>query len=326
MADQERSRSPGRSSLPPPLHRHLRSAPQSSHDLSITTGHTPAPPWSSGQRSTTDPAYYMYPPPSNASRESTLPPPENQQAETTHGWQISVPQPDVPFWDERFPHPQRIGHAESYTRADDSSWGGSFASSHRAQHSDWRTVPFAQFEGHPRKFQKPSFFREQVDKIAFRKGLSSDAEILRSQRALAEPPSSRFSFVPYVAVPEGLSTRVYDERPNLTTSVTNERAHDQAYLQSATPHGLPGISSGEDFVSPLFDSVLLDLPAPSITIDRSSSEAGQGDGIEESSTRIVTARKGKRRVSGAPEEALPTLRKFRKKTEIACNFCRGEHL
>lgn len=158
------------------------------------------------------------------------------------------------------------------------------------------------------------------------KGLPSNAEISRSQRALAEPSSSRFSFIPYVAVPEGLSARVYDERPNLNTRVTAEPSHDQAYLQSATPHSLPGISSAEDFVSPLLDSVLLDIPGLATAVDGSSSEAGQGEAIEESPTRIVTARKGKQRVSGAPEEALPTLRKFRKKTEIACNFCRGEHL
>jgi len=154
MADQDRSPSPSRSSLPPPLHRHLRSAPQSSHVMSNTTSYTPAP-WPSGQRSTTDPAFYTYSPPSNASREPTLPPPEHQQQETTHGWQIGVPQPEVPFWDERFPHLQRIGHAESYTRADDSSWGGSYEPPHRVQSSDWRPVPLAQFEGHPRKSSKP---------------------------------------------------------------------------------------------------------------------------------------------------------------------------
>jgi hypothetical protein len=157
----------------------------------------------------------------------------------------------------------------------------------------------------------------------FGKGLPSNAEISRSQRALAEPSSSRFSFIPYVAVPEELSARVYDERPNLNTRVTAEPTHDQTYLQSAT---LPGISRAEDFVSPLLDSVLLDIPGLATTVDGSSSEAGQGEAIEERPTRIVTARKGKQRVSGTPEEALPTLRKFRKKTEIACNFCRGKHL
>ena len=143
---------------------------------------------------------------------------------------------------------------------------------------------------------------------------------------MAEPSSSRFSFIPYVAVPEGLTARVYDERPS--TSVTAEPAHDQAYLQSATSHGLPGILSTEDFVSPLLDSVLLDLPGPPSTVDGSSSNAGQleGDAIEESPIKTVTARKGKQRVHGAPEEGLSTLRRFRKKTEIACNFCRGKHL
>jgi hypothetical protein len=127
-------------------------------------------------------------------------------------------------------------------------------------------------------------------------------------------------------VPEGLSARVYDERPILNASITSEAAHDQAYLQSATPHGVPGISSTEDFVSPLLDSVLLDIPGPTTTIDGSSSETGQGEAIEEYPTKAVTARKGKQRVSGVADEALPTLRKFRKKTEIACNFCRGKHL
>ena len=149
MADQDRSPSPSRSSLPPPLHRHLRSAPQSSRRMSIMMPPTP-PPWSGGQRSTTDPAFYTYPPRPNTSRELALPSPENQQVETTQGWQIGAPQPEVPFWDERFPHPQRIGHAESYTRADDPNWGGSFTSPHREQPSDWRPVPLGQFGGHPR--------------------------------------------------------------------------------------------------------------------------------------------------------------------------------
>ncbi len=149
MADECRSPSPSRSSLPSPLHRHLRSAPQSSRSMSIVRSHTPAS-WSTGQRSTTDPAFYTYPPPPNTSLEPTLPPPENQTAETTQTWQIGVPQPDVPFWDERFPHLQRIGHAESYTRADDSSWGGSYSSPHRAHPPDWRGVPLGQLEGHPR--------------------------------------------------------------------------------------------------------------------------------------------------------------------------------
>ena len=126
-------------------------------------------------------------------------------------------------------------------------------------------------------------------------------------------------------MPEGLSARVYDERPNMNSSVTAEPAHDQAYLQSASPHGLPGISSAEDFVSPLLDSVLLDLPVPGppTTVDGSSSEAGQGDALEESPMKTVT-RKGKQ--TGGSEGGLPALRKFRKKTEIACNFCRGEHI
>ena len=158
------------------------------------------------------------------------------------------------------------------------------------------------------------------------KGSAFDAEILRSQRAVAEPSSSRFSFIPYVAVPEGLSARVYDERPNLSAGVTAEPAHSQAYLQSATSHGLPGMLGAEGFVSPLLDSVLLDLPGPPPTVDGSSSDAGQGDAVEESPIKTVTARKGKQRVGSAPEEGLPTLRRFRKKTEIACNFCRGEHL
>jgi len=148
MADQDSS--PSRSSLPPPLHRHLRSAPQSSRRTSITVPPTP-PPWSGGQRSTTDPAFYMYPPQPNTSRDLALPSPENQQVGVTQGWQIGTHQPEVPFWDERFPHPQRIGHAESYTRADDSNWGGSFTPQHRDQPSDWRPVPLGQqFEGHPR--------------------------------------------------------------------------------------------------------------------------------------------------------------------------------
>lgn len=158
-----------------------------------------------------------------------------------------------------------------------------------------------------------------------RTGSAFDAEILRS-RAVAEPSSSRCNFIPYVAVPEGLSARGYDEQPNLNAGVTAEPAHDQAYLQSATSHGLPGILGAEDFVSPLLDSVLLDLPGPPPTVDGSSSDAGQGDAIEESPVQTVMARKGKQRVGSAPEEGLPTLRRFRKKTEIACNFCRGEHL
>ena len=162
--------------------------------------------------------------------------------------------------------------------------------------------------------------------IYVRTGPAFGAETARPQRAVAEPSSSQFSFMPYVAVPEGLSAREYDERRNLNTSVTAEPAHDQAYPQSATSHGLPGILSAEDFVSPLLDSVLLDLPEPPPTVDGSSSDAGQGDTIEESPIKTVTARKGKQRLGGAPEQGLPTLRRFRKKTEIACNFCRGKHL
>jgi hypothetical protein len=127
-------------------------------------------------------------------------------------------------------------------------------------------------------------------------------------------------------VPEGLSSRVYDERPSVNTGVIAEPAHDQVYLQSANAHGLPGIPSAEDFVSPLLDPVFQDLPGPPTTIDGSSSEAGQGEAIEESPMNTMAVRKGKQRASGPPEEGLPTLRKFRKKTEIACNFCRGKHL
>lgn len=140
---------------------------------------------------------------------------------------------------------------------------------------------------------------------------------------LAEPSSSRLSFIPYVSVPEGLNAQIY-ERPSLNASVTAEPAHDQAYLQSATPHGLPEISSADDFVSPLLDSVLLDVPGAPTTVDGSSSEAGQGDPVEE--RPMKTARKGKQRANGQPEGGLTPLRRFRKKTEIACNFCRGKYL
>ena len=140
---------------------------------------------------------------------------------------------------------------------------------------------------------------------------------------LAEPSSSRLSFIPYVAEPEGLSAQVY-EHPNLNSSVTVEPAHEQAYLQSATPHGLPEISSADEFVSPLLDSVFLDVPGPSATIDGSSSDAGQGDPLEERS--VKTSRKGKQRANGPPAGGLTPLRRFRKKTEIACNFCRGKYL
>ena len=120
-------------------------------------------------------------------------------------------------------------------------------------------------------------------------------------------------------MPEGLSAREY-ERSNLNASVTAQPAHDQAYLQSAT-HALPGISSVDDFVRPQLDSVFLDVPGPSTTVDGSSSEAGQGDLVEESLIKI--ANKGKQRVSGSLDGGSPPLRRFRKKTEIACNFCRG---
>jgi hypothetical protein len=150
MEEHRRSPSPNRSSLPPPLHRHLRSAPQSLRRMStVVAPHSPTS-WSGGQRSTTDPAFYTYPPPPNSLRELVFPPSENQQTETTHGWPIDVPQPDVPVWDERFPHPQRIGHAESYTRADYSSWGGSLPSPRKANSSDWRPVSLGQYESHPR--------------------------------------------------------------------------------------------------------------------------------------------------------------------------------
>ena len=139
---------------------------------------------------------------------------------------------------------------------------------------------------------------------------------------LAEPSSSRLSFIPYVAVPEGLTAQVY-ERPTPNANVTAEPANDQAYLPSASSHGLPEISSAGDFVSPLLDSVLLDVPGPPTTIDSSSSEAGQGDPVEE--RPMKTTRKGKQRANG-PSEGLTPLRRFRKKTEIACNFCRGKCL
>ena len=148
MEERDRSQSPGRSYLPPTLHRHLRSAPQSSHRVPAAAAHTPAF-WSGGgQRSTTDPAFYTYPPPLNTSREPVVPHSENKQAETSPELQIDVHQDDTPIWDESFPHPHRIGHAESYTRADDSSWGGGY-SARRVQSSDWRPVPLEQYEGYP---------------------------------------------------------------------------------------------------------------------------------------------------------------------------------
>jgi hypothetical protein len=146
--EHDRSQSPGRSFLPPTLHRHLRSAPQSSHRVPAAAAHTLAS-WSGGQRSTTDPAFYTYPPPLNTSRGPIVPSSENKQAETSPELQIDVHQSDTPFWDESFPHPHRIGHAESYTRADDSSWGGSYSSPRRAHSSDWRPVPLEQYDGYP---------------------------------------------------------------------------------------------------------------------------------------------------------------------------------
>jgi hypothetical protein len=140
---------------------------------------------------------------------------------------------------------------------------------------------------------------------------------------LGEPSSSRLSFIPYVAEPEGLSAQVY-ERPNLNASVTVETAQEQAYLQSATSHGLPEVPGADDFVSPLLGSVFLDVPGPSTTIDGSSSEAGQGDPLEE--RPVKPSRKGKQRANGPPEGGLAPFRRFRKKTEIACNFCRGKYL
>jgi hypothetical protein len=149
MEEHDRSPSPNRSSLPPPLHRHLRSAPQSSRGVSTNVPHSPTS-WSGGQRSTTDPAFYTYPPPPNSLRELVLPPSENQQVEATHGWPIAVPQPGVPGWNEQSSHPQRIGHAESYTRADYSSWEKGLPPPRRAHSSEWRPVPLGQYESHPR--------------------------------------------------------------------------------------------------------------------------------------------------------------------------------
>ena len=136
---------------------------------------------------------------------------------------------------------------------------------------------------------------------------------------LAEPSSSRVSFIPYVAAPGGLPAQVY-ERPNPSPSNTAEPAHGPVFLQPAATHGLPEISSAEDFVSPLLDSVLLDVPGPPTTFDGSSSEAGQGDSVED---RTAKAPKGKKR---RLSEGGYTPRRFRKKTEIACNFCRGKYL
>jgi hypothetical protein len=149
MEENDRSPSPSRSSLPPPLHRHLKSAPQSSQSGSTIA----APPilWSGGQRSTTDPAFYTYPPPPYTLREPGIPSLESQPSEPTNCLPIDVYQTDVPPMDEHFPSQQRIGHAESYTRADDSNVvGGSHSSPRRAHPSVWRAVPVEQPEGHSR--------------------------------------------------------------------------------------------------------------------------------------------------------------------------------
>ena len=142
---------------------------------------------------------------------------------------------------------------------------------------------------------------------------------------LEEPSPSCLSSIPipYTVVSDGPSARVY-ERPIPNASVTAEPAHNQAYLRSTSSHVPPGISTADDFVSPLLASVLLDAPGPPTTADGSSSETGQGDPAEESHIKIAC--KGKQRVSGSLEEGLTPLRRFRKKTEIACNFCRGKCL
>ncbi|KAH9040420.1 hypothetical protein EDB85DRAFT_2272331 [Lactarius pseudohatsudake] len=304
MEERDRSQSPSISFLPPTLHRHLRSAPQSSsRRVPAAAAHTQAP-WSGGQRSTTDPAIYTYPPPLDASREPVVPPSENKKPETTNEWQIDVRQSEAPIWDESFPPPHRIGHAESYTRADNSSWGGGYSSPRRAQSLDWRPVPLEQYEGDP----LPSRY-------------SINPQFARPQRALAEPSSSRISFIPYVAEHEGLTVRPYDHQ-NLNASVATDQSHEQPYLQP-TFHGLPGLSSPDDFVSSLLDSVLLDVPGPPTTVDGSSSEAGQGDIADEGSPKRISS-KGKRKASNILEEDRP--RRFKKKTEIACDFCRGRKL
>lgn len=76
-------------------------------------------------------------------------------------------------------------------------------------------------------------------------------------------------------------------------------------------------------MSPLLDSVLLDVPGLPATIDGSSSEAGQGDIVDEGSPKRA-AHKGKRKASNLLQEDRP-LRRFKKKTEIACDFCRGKY-
>jgi hypothetical protein len=148
---------------------------------------------------------------------------------------------------------------------------------------------------------------------------------VRPQRTMAEPSSSRFSFIPYVAVPEGSSARSY-ARPDTNASSSSTQMHAQPYIQPAASHSLhslPEFPSPEDHVSPVLDSVLLGLAGPPTTIDGSSSEAGQGDPEEENPKKV--GRKGKRRAVN-PRVDLPPLRRPKKKTEIACNFCRGECL
>jgi hypothetical protein len=150
MEGNDRSPSPSRSSLPPPLHRHLKSAPQSPQSGSTIAAHTPIL-WPGGQRSTTDPVFYTYPPPPHTMREPGVPSLESQPAEMTNCLPIDVYQNDVPLLDEHFPSQQRIGHAESYTRADDSIVvGGSHSSPRRAHSSVWRAVPVEHPEGHSR--------------------------------------------------------------------------------------------------------------------------------------------------------------------------------
>jgi hypothetical protein len=119
-------------------------------------------------------------------------------------------------------------------------------------------------------------------------------------------------------VPEGLSARVYD-RPGSNASAAPDQAQ---YIPSAAPHGLPDLPSPDDFVSPLLDSVFLDVPGAPTTVDDSSSEAGKGDPVEEVNPKKVV-RKGKQRTNDLLEDGSLPLRRFKKKTEIACDFCRG---
>lgn len=140
---------------------------------------------------------------------------------------------------------------------------------------------------------------------------------------MAEPSSSRFSFIPYVAAPEGPSTRSYARSdPNASSSST--QMHAQPYTQSTASRSLPELPSPDDYISPVLDSVFLGLAGPPTTVDGSSSETGQGDTVEEENAKKV-GRKGKRRAVNARTD-LPPLRRPKKKTEIACNFCRGECL